>query len=60
MGLSKKAMIIGVVLTLVCAIVGVVCVCLLPTTFTWIMLGAILALSIFQAVVLFLAAKKSK
>ena len=58
--MSKKAMIIGIVLTIICTVIGVICVCLRPTTFTWIMLGAILALCIFQAVVLYLSAKKTK
>lgn len=58
MELNKKTMTIGVVLTLLCVAVGVVCLAVRPTTFTWIMFAVILALAIFQAVTLWYFAKK--
>ena len=60
MELSRKAMIIGVILTILCTAVGVVCLILRPTVFTWIMFAVILVLCVFQAVCLYLFAKKSK
>jgi len=60
MELTKKAMIIGIILTILCTTVGVVCLCLRPTTFTWIMFAVILVLCIFQSVCLYLFAKKAK
>ncbi|MBQ7579083.1 MAG: hypothetical protein IJT25_00930 [Clostridia bacterium] len=60
MELSKKAMIIGVILTILCTAVGTICLCLRPTTFTWIMFAVILVLCIFQSVSLYIFAKKLK
>lgn len=58
MELSKKSMIIGIILTLICVAVGVICLAVNPTTFTWIMFAVILALAIFQAVALWYLVKK--
>ena len=60
MELTKEAMIIGVILTILCTAVGTVCLCLRPTTFTWIMFAVILVLCIFQSVCLYLFARQLK
>lgn len=58
MELNKRSMVIGVILTLICVAVGVVCLAVRPNTFTWIMFAVILALSIFQAISLWYMVKK--
>ncbi len=58
MELSRKSMVIGVILTLICVAVGIICLAVSPTTFTWIMFAVILALAIFQAVALWYLVKK--
>lgn len=58
MELNKRSMVIGVILTLICVAVGVVCLAVIPNTFTWIMFAVILALSIFQAISLWYMVKK--
>ena len=58
MELNKRSMVIGVILTLICVAVGVVCLAVRPNTFTWIMFAVILALSIFQAIALWYMVKK--
>ena len=57
MELNKRSMVIGVILTLICVAVGVVCLAVRPNTFTWIMFAVILALSIFQAISLWYMVK---
>lgn len=47
---NRKSMILGVIITLLCVAVGVICLALNANTFAWIMFAVILALAIFQAV----------
>ena len=58
MELNRKAMILGIILTLLCTAVGLVCLIVSPTTFTIIMFCVIVALAVFQAVAIWLLARK--
>lgn len=60
MKLNKKTMIMGIVLTLICLAVSIVCVVVRASVFSWIMFGVIMALSIFQAVCLWMFAKEER
>lgn len=60
MKFNKKTMIIGVIITLLCLAISIVCVVLRASVFAWIMFGLILALSIFQAICLWMFAKEAR
>ena len=60
MEMNRNAMIIGVILTLICVVTGLVCLIVNPSVFTIIMFVAIVGLAVFQSVALWLIAKKQK
>jgi|GEM_PF-6944867 len=60
MELSKKSMVIGIILTLVCVVVGIVCLIINPTAFTIVMFAAIVALALFQSIAFWLLVRKKK
>lgn len=56
--MNRRTLILGIILTLLCDIVGLICLIVNPNTFTIVMFLVIVALTVFQAIAVWLLARK--